>query len=96
MSIEVNVSGLENEAKNDLGSFIEGKLSVKATRDGDIITLEDKSERTHVPKTEVKTYLKRFLHQKKLRKKYRVLSEEGALTFVKLKLEEGEEEQKEE
>ncbi len=82
--IEVNISSLEGEEKEELPGFIEEKLPVESEREGDNITFRDKSERRVVKASEIKTYLKRFLHQKKLRNKYRILSEGGVLTFFKI------------
>jgi hypothetical protein len=90
----VDVSQLESDSKDGLVSFVESKLPVKSTRDGDVITFEDKSERTHVSGPEIRTYLKRYLHSQELKKKYRLLSEEGVLKFVKSKAGDAEEEEK--
>ncbi len=81
--------------KEDVVSFIEAKLPVKSDKDGDLISFEDKSPRTHVSSPEIRTYMKRFLHSKDLRKQFRILSEDGSLTFVKQKLEKEEEEEEE-
>jgi hypothetical protein len=90
----VDISQLEADSKDGLVGFIESKLPVKSSRDGDVVTFEDKSEKTHVSAPEIRTYLKRFLHSSELKKKYRLLSEEGVLTFVKSKAKEEEEEEK--
>jgi hypothetical protein len=85
--VSIDISSLDSDLKADVVTFIETKLPVKSDRAGDFITFEDKSPRTHVSSPEVKTYLKRFLHAKDLKKQYRLLSEDGSLTFVKQKLE---------
>jgi hypothetical protein len=90
----VDVSQLEAESKDGLVSFVESKLPVKSSRNGDVVTFEDKSEKTHVSAPEIRTYLKRYLHSNQLKKKYRLLSEEGVLTFVKSKVKEEDEEEK--
>lgn len=90
--VSVDLTGLESEVKEGLVEFIEAKLPVKSEKDGEIVTFEDKSPRTHVRSPQVRTYLKRYLHQKELRKQYRVLSEDGSLKFVKQQVEEEEEE----
>ncbi len=82
--VDVDISNLDGDLKEELSGFIESKLAVKSERDGDKISFEDKSERTHVRAPEVRTILKRFIHTKGIRKKYRLLSEEGSLKFVKL------------
>lgn len=91
--LTVDISGLEADLKDGLASFIESKLKVKSEREGDSVTFEDKTEKTHVKSTEIRTYLKRYLHAKDLRKKYRLLSEDGELKFVKVKIEEESEEE---
>ncbi len=93
--IDVDISGLENDAKDVIVSFIESKLPVKGERDGDKLSFEDRSDRNHVTNPEIRTYLKRFLHKNKLRQSYRLLSESGTLSFVKRKEEEVEKEEKE-
>lgn len=90
--VNVDLTGLESDVKEGLVEFIESKLPVKSEKEGETVTFEDKSPRTHVRSPQVRTYLKRYLHQKELRKQYRVLSEEGSLKFVKQKVEEEEEE----
>ena len=88
MMTTVDTSELEDDLKQDLPQFVESKLAVKSERDGDKIAFEDKNERTHVSTPEIKTYLKRFMHDKDLRKRYRLLSTDGNLKFVKLAKEE--------
>ena len=90
--VNVDLMGLESDVKEGLVEFIESKLPVKSEKEGEIVTFEDKSPRTHVRGPQVRTYLKRYLHQKELRKQYRVLSEDGSLKFVKQQVEEEEEE----
>lgn len=92
--VTVDLADLETEAKEGVVSFIESKLLLKSEKNGDLVTFEDKSPRTHVSSPEVRTYLKRYIHSKDLRKEYRVLSEEGSLKFVKQKIEPEDEEEK--
>ncbi len=94
--VEVDVSSLENEDKDGLSSFIESKLLVKSDRSGDIVTFEDKTERTHVSSPEIRTYLKRYLHQRNLRKRFRILGDGGVLKFVSRPEHEVSEEEEEE
>ena len=91
--VKVNLEDMETEAKDGLVEFVESKLPLKSEKNGDIITFEDKSPRSHVSSPEVRTYLKRYIHSKDLRKKYRVLSEDGSLKFVKQKIEEEQEDE---
>jgi len=91
--VSINVSALDSDLKDDVVVFIMGKLPVTSEKVGDVVSFEDKSPRTHVSSPEVKTYLKRFIHSKDLRKQFRILSEDGSLTFVKRHLEKEEEEE---
>ncbi len=91
--VSINVAALDSDLKDDVVDFISGKLRVSSEKDGDVISFEDKSPRTHVTSPEIRTYLKRYLHSKDLRKQFRILSEDGSLTFVKRHLEEDEEEE---
>ncbi len=89
----VDISDLENDLKEDLPDFIESKLAVRSEKEGNKISFEDKNERTHVSSPEIRTYLKRFMHTKEIRKKYRLRSEEGILKFFKLAEDQIEEEE---
>ncbi|MHB2035352.1 MAG: hypothetical protein ACYCPW_01215 [Nitrososphaerales archaeon] len=91
--VTVNLEDMETEAKEGFVEFVESKLPLKSEKNGDIITFEDKSPRSHVSSPEVRTYLKRYIHSKDMRKKYRVLSEDGSLKFVKQKIEEEQEDE---
>jgi uncharacterized protein YuzE len=93
--VTVDTSDLEGSVKDGLVEFIESKLPVKSEKEGEVVTFEDKSPRTHVTSPEIRTYLKRYIHSKELRKQYRIMSESGSLKFVKQKVEEEEEEEKE-
>jgi len=92
--VNVDISTLESDAKDEVVSFIESKLPVKIERDGDTLSFEDKDDRTHVSSPEIRTYLKRFLHKNELKRRYRILSDEGTLAFVKKKEEEENEKEK--
>lgn len=94
--VSINVAALDSDLKDDVVTFIEGKLPLKSDKDGDVITFEDKSPRSHVTSPEVRTYMKRFLYAKDIRKQFRVLSEDGSLTFVKQHVEKEDKEEEEE
>jgi hypothetical protein len=94
--VSINVASLDSDLKDEVVVFVLGKLPVTSEKDGDVISFEDKSSRSHVTSPEVRTYLKRFLHSKDLKKQFRILSEDGSLTFVKKHLEKEEEEEEEE
>ena len=91
--ITVNLEEMETGAKEGLVEFVQSKLPLKIEKKGDVIVFDDKSPRTHVSSPRVRTCLKRYLHTKELRKKYRILSEDGSLKFVKQKIEEEPEEE---
>ena len=90
--VTVDISSLESDDKENLTDFMESKLPVKCERDGDSVEFEDKSPRSHVTSPEIRTYLKRYLHTRKLRKRYRLLSDGASLRFVKQAVEKEEEE----
>ena len=94
--VSIDVSALESDLKDEVVTFVESKLPLKSDKDGDVITFEDKSSRSHVSSPEVRTYLKRFLHSNDLKKRFRILSEDGSLAFVKRLNQEEEEEEKDE
>ena len=93
--LSVDISDLDQEIREGFPEFVESKLQVKFEQEGSVITFEDKNSRTHVSAPEIKTYLKRFLHAKDLRKRYRLLSSKGTIKFVKLRPDQMEEEPKE-
>ncbi|MDA4111833.1 MAG: hypothetical protein OK439_04800 [Thaumarchaeota archaeon] len=94
--VSVDIADLESDSKDELVAFIESKLPVKSDKDGDIVTFEDKSPKSHVRGPEVRTYLKRFLHTKDMKKQFRILSEDGSLKFVKRIVDKEEKESEEE
>lgn len=93
--LSVDVSALDEDVRDGLPSFVESKLMVKSEQEGQVITFDDKSERTHVSSPQIKTYLKRFMQNKGIKKKYRLLNQEGTLKFVKLRPDQIEEEDEE-
>lgn len=98
--VDINISELSSEDKEGIVQFIESKLPVKSDKSGDIVTFEDKTDRRRVTVPEIRTYLKRYIHKKDLKKDLRLLSEDGSLKFVKRpetgEKDEEEEEEKEE
>ena len=50
--VTVDVADLESEVKEGVVSFIESKLPLKSEKEGDIVTFEDKSSRSHVSSPE--------------------------------------------
>jgi uncharacterized pyridoxamine 5'-phosphate oxidase family protein len=92
--VTIDLTDLETEVKDEVVTFIESKLPLKSEKNGDLITFEDKSPRSHVTSPEVRTCMKRYIHSKNMRKQYRILSEGGSLKFVKQKIEQEEGEEK--
>jgi len=93
--VSINVSALDSDLKDDVVTFLEAKLPIKSDKDGDVISFEDKSARSHVTSPEIRTYMKRFLHAKELKKQFRILSEDGSLTFVKQHIDKEDEKEEE-
>jgi hypothetical protein len=94
--VTVDVSDLDDDDKKSLPEFVESKLKVKSDVSGNEVSFEDSSERTHVTSPEIRAYLKRFMHTKGIRKRYRLLSMDGNLKFVKLREDQIKDEDKEE
>ncbi|MDG6905753.1 MAG: hypothetical protein JRN20_08220 [Nitrososphaerota archaeon] len=90
--VTIDVVDLEDDLKEGIAPFIEGRLPLKSEKNGNVITFEDKSPRSHVTAHEVRTLMKKYIHAKNVRKNYRVLSEKGSLKFVKQRIENDEEE----
>ena len=96
--VNVDIADLESDLKNGIVEFMESKLPLKSERNGDVVTFEDKSTRAHVTSPEVRTYLKRYIHLRDVKRQYRILSEGGSLKLVKKPLtdEDKEEDEKKE
>jgi hypothetical protein len=90
----VDVTDLDDENKKDLPEFIESKLMVKADVSQNLVSFEDKNQRTHVTSPEIRVYVKRFLHKKRIRKRFRLLSSEGTLRIIKIREDQLSEEEK--
>lgn len=93
--LKINVGTLKDQ-KEDLASFLEPRVGTKPSVSGDAIEVEDGSIRKGVRPRHVKTYIKRFMHMKGLRQKYRVFVAGSELTIQEIELSEKEEEEKKE
>lgn len=82
--LKINIGNLK-EKNQDLITFLEEKLKIKSSKEGDKIIFED--EESKLKKPLVKTYLKRFLHKNNF-KDYRVLVKGNEMKIVELKTEE--------
>jgi len=91
--LKVVLGGLKDRAE-ELQSFLEPRVGVKPSVSSGELEMEDSAIRKGVRPRHVKTYVKRFLHQKGLRKTFRVLVNGSQLTIQELEREE--EEKKEE
>ena len=91
--MKVVLGGLKDKAE-ELQSFLEPRVGVKPSVSSGELEMEDSAIRKGVRPRHVKTYVKRFLHQKGLRKTFRVLVNGSQLTIQELEREE--EEKKEE
>ncbi len=85
--------GSMKDKGDELATFLEPRIGVKAEVSGGELEIEDESMRKGVRSRHVKTYIKKFLSIEKLRKDYRILVEGGELRLVELVGEEEEEEE---
>ena len=79
----------------ELAEFLEPRIGVKPKSSGDGLEIDDDSVRKSVKPRHVKTYIKRFLLKKDLRKRYKVIVEGTELTMIYLEAEEEEKEKEE-
>lgn len=86
--------GTIKDQGEELAGFLEPRLGVKPSVSGDALEVEDSSIREGVRPRHVKTYIKRFMYMKGIKKKYRVFVSGKELTIQEIEL--GEEEEKEE
>ena len=93
--MKVVLGGLKDRAE-ELQSFLEPRVGAKPSVSGGELEMEDSAIRKGVKARHVKTYVKRFLHQKGLRKTFRVLVNGSQLTIQELEREEEEKEEKKE
>lgn len=69
-----------------LASFLEDKLKVKAQAKDDVVLFEEEDKASIRP-SQVKAYIKRFLHSEGLRERYKVRKEKDEFIIVELPLE---------
>ena len=86
--------GTIKDQGEELAAFLEPRVGVKPSVSGDTLEMEDGSIREGVRPRHVKTYIKRFMYMKGIKKKYRVFVSGKELTIQEIEL--GEEEEKEE
>jgi hypothetical protein len=93
VGLKVILGNLKEEG-SELLTFLEPRVGTKPTLAGGALEIDDTSLREGVKPRHVKTYIKRFLHSKGLRKKFRVLVSARELTVQELEVEEEKKEEK--
>ncbi len=88
------VVGTLKDQREELAAFLEPRLGAKPEVTGDSLEVEDGAVRAGVKPRDVKTYIKRFMYMKGVRKKYRVFVAGKELTIQEI--EQGEKEEEEE
>jgi hypothetical protein len=83
--------GTLKDRGDELVSFLEPRVGVKPSLSGDSVEIDDEGVRKGVKPRDVKTYIKRFLFMKGVRKNYRVFVSGKELTVQEIEL--GEEEE---
>ncbi|MGD0146287.1 MAG: hypothetical protein ABSB53_05480 [Nitrososphaerales archaeon] len=83
--------GTIKDQGEELAAFLEPRVGVKPSVSGDTLEVEDGSIREGVRPRHVKTYIKRFMYMKGIRRKYRVFVSGKELTIQEIEL--GEEEE---
>ena len=93
-TLKVILGNLKDKGE-ELQTFLEPRVGTKPSLSGGELEMEDSAIRKGVKPRQVKTYVKRFLHQKGLRKTFRVLVSGSLLTIQELEREAEKEEKKE-
>lgn len=88
------VVGTLKDQREELAAFLEPRLGAKPEVTGDALEVEDGAMRAGVKPRDVKTYIKRFMYMKGVRKRYRVFVAGKELTIQEI--EQGEKEEEEE
>ena len=91
--MKIVLGNLKDEG-TELLAFLEPRVGTKPTLSGGALEIDDASVRAGVKPRHVKTYVKRFLNSKGLRKKFRVLVNAKELTVQELEVKEEEKEEK--
>ena len=88
--------GTLKDKGDELATFLEPRVGAKPEVAGETLEIDDEGMKKEVKPRHVKTYIKRFLYMKGVRKNYRVLVSGRELTVQELELgEEKKEEEKE-
>ncbi len=78
--------GTLKDKGDDLVAFLEPRVGTKPSLSGGEIEIEDEGVKEGVRPRQVKTYIKRFLYMKGVRKKYRVFVAGKELTIQEIEL----------
>jgi len=89
--LKVSLGTLKDKG-DDLVAFLEPRVGTKPSLSGGEIEIEDEKVKEGVRPRQVKTYVKRFLYMKGVRKKYRVFVAGKELTIQEIEVGEKEEE----
>lgn len=88
--------GTFKDQGEELAAFLEPRVGAKPSVSGGALEVEDGSIRDGVKPRQVKTYIKRFMYMKGVKKNYRVFVAGKELTIQEIELGKKEEEEKEE
>jgi hypothetical protein len=91
--LKISLGTLKDQG-DELAVFLEPRVGAKPSVSGDALEVDDDSIREGVRPRHVKTYIKRFMYMKGVKKKYRVFVSGKELTIQEIEL--GEEEKEEE
>jgi|TARA_B100000315_G_scaffold178846_1_gene167543 hypothetical protein len=83
--VQINL-GKSKVSGDEMVSLLNEKLDSSAVLDGKKILFKDDDKPVRMK--DVKTYLKKYLHRKGLRKQIRILVDKGEVIFVELQQEE--------
>jgi hypothetical protein len=83
--VQINL-GKSKVSGDEIVSLLNEKLDSSAVLDGKKILFKDDDKPVRMK--DVKTYLKKYLHRKGLRKQIRILVDKGEVIFVELQQEE--------
>jgi hypothetical protein len=86
METKINISDLKDEGSDmvtELTTYLKDKTSVKVeTGTTDLILKDDE---VTVPRTYLRVLLKKFIHKKELKERYRVISDQDNNLVIKAK-----------
>ena len=78
--VEIELGKIK-KVSGEMSSFLEEKLGIKVTVEGDTLIIPEGEEKGTVRTSLLKTYLKRFIYLKGMRKDYRIFVDRGTVRF---------------